>query len=80
MKTEKEKMLSGELYDPMDKELSDERMKAMVLIKKLNNTAAGQLSKRGRILKKLIPDSDSNLWLRPPFYCDYGSNIKIGAI
>lgn len=33
MKTEKEKMLAGYLYDPLDEQLSEERMKARLLIK-----------------------------------------------
>jgi maltose O-acetyltransferase len=30
------------------------------------------------ILKKLIPFSGTGLWIQPPFYCDYGTNIKVG--
>ena len=78
MKTEKEKMLAGELYDPLDKQLSDDRTKARLLIKKLNETREDQTKKRRRILKKLMPDAGKDLWLQPPFYCDYGSNIKVG--
>ena len=78
MKTEKEKMLAGELYNPLDKELSDERLKARLLIKELNDTTETQSDERGRILKELIPDLGADLWLQPPFYCDYGSNIKVG--
>ena len=78
MKTEKEKMLSGELYDPRDKQLCDERLKARLLLKELNDTREDQVEKRKAILKTLIPDCGVNLWLQPPFYCDYGYNIKIG--
>jgi maltose O-acetyltransferase len=78
MKTEKEKMLAGELYDPLDKELSDDRLKARLLIKALNDTREDDSEERDRILKKLIPDAGRNLWLQPPFYCDYGSNMKVG--
>jgi maltose O-acetyltransferase len=78
MNTEKEKMIAGELYDPLDKELSDERLKARLLIKKLNDSREDQTEERSLILKKLIPNSGTDLWLQPPFYCDYGSNIIIG--
>jgi maltose O-acetyltransferase len=78
MKTEKEKMLAGELYDALDKQLSDERLKARLLIKELNDTREDQAEERNRILKELIPAAGADLWLQPPFYCDYGSNIKIG--
>lgn len=78
MRTEKEKMLAGELYNPLDKELSDERLKARLLIKKLNDTREDEVEERIRVLKELMPDTGEGLWLQPPFYCDYGTNITIG--
>src|SRR5215218_9725757 len=78
MKTEKEKMLAGELYDALDVQLAEERLKARLLIKELNDSREDQAAERSRILNKLIPDAGEGLWLQPPFYCDYGSNIKIG--
>lgn len=78
MKTEKEKMLAGELYNALDTELSNERLKARLLLKELNDSREDEEAKRVAIIKKLIPDSGENLWLQPPFYCDYGANIKIG--
>ena len=78
MKTEKEKMLAGELYNPLDKQLSDERMQTRLLIKALNDTREDQVEERTKILKKLIPQAGEGLWLQPPFYCDYGSNMVVG--
>lgn len=78
MKTEKEKMLAGELYDALDKQLSAERLKARLLIKELNDTREDQTEERRRILEELIPEAGADLWLQPPFYCDYGTNIKVG--
>jgi maltose O-acetyltransferase len=78
MKTEKEKMLAGELYNALDTELSDERLKARLLIKALNDTREDQNEERNRIVKELIPNAEEGLWLQPPFYCDYGYNITLG--
>ncbi len=78
MKTEKEKMLAGELYDATDPQLSDERLKARLLIKALNDLREDEAEERSKILKDLIPHAGDGLWLQPPFYCDYGSNIKVG--
>lgn len=78
MLTEKEKMLSGDLYDPLDKELTELRLKARLLIKELNESSEDESEKRKSILKQLIPDSGESLWLQPPFFCDYGINMKIG--
>lgn len=78
MKTEKEKMLAGEFYNPLDSQLTEERIKARLLLKALNETAEDETEKRTRILKSLLPLAGGGLWLQPPFYCDYGSNIKLG--
>lgn len=78
MKSEKEKMLAGELYDPLDPQLVEERMKTRLLIQELNNTREDQVEKRTRLLNKLIPNAGAGLWMQPPFYCDYGSNIVMG--
>lgn len=78
MRTEKEKMLDGELYDPLDKQLTDERIRTRLLIKELNDTREDQTEERAHILQELIPYAGEGLWLQPPFYCDYGSNMIIG--
>lgn len=78
MKTEKEKMLAGELYDPFDKQLSDERLQTRLLLKELNDSREDQVEERNRILKELIPNAGEGLWLQPPFYCDYGYNLVVG--
>ncbi len=71
-------MLAGELYDALDKQLSDERVRTRLLLKKLNDTPEDETEARNQILKELIPNAGPDLWLQPPFYCDYGSNIVIG--
>ena len=76
--TKKEKMLAGALYDPLDAQLVEDRLRARLLIKELNDTREDEIKERHRILEQLIPDAGSGLWLQPPFYCDYGYNMKIG--
>lgn len=77
-RTEKEKMLSGELYDALDAELSADRLKTRLLIKELNDSREDDTAGRQRILFELLPHAGAGLWLQPPFYCDYGYNIKTG--
>lgn len=71
-------MLAGELYNALDPELTQMRTDARLLLLELNNGREDEPEKRLAILKKLIPNSGSDLWLQPPFYCDYGSNIVVG--
>lgn len=78
MKTEKEKMLAGELYNPLDPQLAEDRLRARLLNKKLNDLREDQSEERARVLKELIPHAGPGLWLQPPFYCDYGYNIQLG--
>jgi len=78
MKSEKQKMIHGELYNAMDEELVSDRLQARFLLKLYNDSAPDQPATRQQILKDLIPDQGSELYIEPPFYCDYGANIKIG--
>ena len=78
MRTEREKMLAGELYEPMDKELVLARDRARDLCMDLNATREGQAEERRRILKELFGTGGESVWLQPPFYCDYGANISLG--
>lgn len=71
-------MLAGELYDALDTQLSEDRLKTRLLIKELNDTREDQTAERSRILQQLIPNQGAGLWLQPPFYCDYGYNIRLG--
>jgi maltose O-acetyltransferase len=78
VRSEKEKMLGGELYDPLDAELSAERRRARLLFKALNDTRDDQQEERARLIKELIPRAGEGVWIEPPFYCDYGTNITLG--
>jgi maltose O-acetyltransferase len=70
-------MLGGELYDPLDPQLSAERRRARLLFKALNDTGDDQQEERARLIKELIPASGEGVWIEPPFYCDYGINITL---
>lgn len=77
--TEKEKMLKGMIYNAnYDKELIKERFNAKDKCFEYNNTKPSNIKKREKILKKTIGEYKNNLYIEPPFYCDYGYNISIG--
>src|SRR5690606_41295483 len=78
MKTEKEKMLAGELYNAIDPQLTEERVKARLLTKKLNDSRKDEEELQAAIIKDLIPNAGAGIWIEAPFYCDYGSNIFTG--
>lgn len=77
MKTEQEKMISGELYDPADAQLVAERQRARDLLRRFNATPEDCEQERAAIFRELL-GADTDVFIQPPFYCDYGSNIRFG--
>ena len=75
---EKQKMLSGELYNPMKDGLLLEREKAKDLCYKFNNLPPNNSMKRTKLLSKILGKTGKNYWIEQPFQCDYGYNIEIG--
>lgn len=78
MQSEKERMLAGELYDPLDPELVGARERARDLCQDLNATRERDQEARRSILKALFGTGGESVWMQPPFFCDYGSNILLG--
>lgn len=79
MKTEKEKMLEGVLYDANnDKDLIAERQRCKELCHEYNLLSPSQMERRGEILRRLLGRTGKSFLIEQPFYCDYGYNIEIG--
>jgi maltose O-acetyltransferase len=78
MKSEREKMLAGELYDPLDPELVAPRERARNLCQMLNATREAEQEQRRRLVRELFGAGGETVWMQPPFFCDYGSNILLG--
>lgn len=76
--SEREKMLAGEMYDPMDADLVAGRERARDLCQALNATREAEQEERRRILRALFGTGGDTVWMQPPFFCDYGSNIELG--
>lgn len=75
-KTEKEKMLAGEVYNCLDPELEADRQRARVLLRRYNQSEGE--SERQDILQQLFGKFGQNSMIEPPFYCSYGQNISMG--
>ena len=76
LRTEKEKMLAGEVYNCLDPELEAERQIAKELLRSYNQTIAEP--ERQTILQQLFGHFGQNSLIESPFYCNYGRNIYIG--
>ena len=76
LRTEKEKMLAGEIYNCLDPDLEVERQKIKRLLRLYNLTEA--IPERRAILQQLLGQIGQDSIIEPPFYCVYGQNIYIG--
>lgn len=82
MKTEKAKMLSGELYNAADPTLVLERRRARDLLKELNDSRDEERERRAEILGQLLGGMGRNVWIEPPFPAtsDRTSSLAITCI
>ncbi|MCC8407981.1 sugar O-acetyltransferase [Mucilaginibacter sp. UR6-1] len=77
MKTERQKMLDGELYIAADAELTEMRERARQLLHQYNQMIASPTEEKTGVLKQLLSKC-STIDIQPPFFCDYGTNIIAG--
>ena len=78
MKSEKEKMLAGEVYDCDDPELLARAVVAKRLQKLFAETDPGDFAMQRSILEKLLGSCGENTNVAAPLYVDYGENIHLG--
>ena len=78
MASERQKMVAGDPYNPMDPELVAARVKARDLCQALNATREQQETERRQLLTELFGSGGGDVWMQPPFFCDYGWNISLG--
>jgi maltose O-acetyltransferase len=78
MRSEKEKMLAGELYNATGPELTGERQAAQRLLGRYNATEPDDASGRMALLRQLFGVIGDGADIQPRFHCDYGYNIRLG--
>lgn len=76
--TEKEKMLSGELYEAWDEELTRDRLKCRELLYEFNLMRPTNRDEKKQIIQGLFGSVGEEVWVESPFQCDYGYNIHVG--
>lgn len=72
-------MLAGDLYRADDPELERESLRAMGLIEQFNRSRADDRDGRQHILGQLLGALGDGTEVRPPLYCEYGYQLRIGA-
>lgn len=77
--SERAKMLRGDLYVASDPELTAARLRARRLFKLYNETDPADAAERSSLLTDLLGHVGADVYIEPPFYCDYGTQIMLEA-
>ena len=75
--TEKQKMRAGLAYISWDEELTQDRNIAKALCFKITQTCPTDRAGHRALLSRIV-GYETDAWVEPPFYCDYGYNITLG--
>lgn len=78
MKTEHEKMISGEIYNAMDEQLLRELNTCKDHCWEYNQIRPTLTKERNRKLQEILGKCDEDTFINQPFFCDYGKNIRVG--
>lgn len=78
IRTEKDKMLAGELYSAADADLQSDLAETQRWLAEFNASLALSAPERRAILTRRLGALGEGAEIRPPFHCDYGFNIRIG--
>lgn len=78
-RSQRERMLAGDLYVADDPELAAESRRAANLMHRFNTSDPGDPHARRAVLGELLGFLGEGAEIRPPLYCDYGYQIHIGA-
>jgi maltose O-acetyltransferase len=75
-RTEKEKMLAGEMYNLFDPQLLEDRQRTKQLVRLFNQTDS--IAEQEEIIGQLVAKIGRDTIVEPPFFCSYGQNTYIG--
>lgn len=78
LRSQKEKMLAGDLYDPGDPEIQADQAATHEWLVRYNAALGATRAERHRLLVQRCASVGRGAIIRPPFYCDYGFNIHLG--
>jgi maltose O-acetyltransferase len=78
-RSERERMLAGESYDSRDPELLALAHHARAQLAQFAATPSTDGVTRRRLLERLLGGVGDGVWIEPPFFCDYGAHVHIGA-
>ncbi len=75
---QKERMLKGLPYKAWLDNLEEEREVCKGKIYEINMLKPNERERIPELIKALLGKTGKNVWIEPPFHCDYGWNIEVG--
>jgi maltose O-acetyltransferase len=78
-RSQRERMLAGELYIADAPQLAADNQRALTLTSQFNASDPADAQKRLALLRELLGSVGEGTEIRPPLYCDYGYQTHIGA-
>lgn len=78
-RSQRERMLAGDLYIADDPELAAESRRAAELMHRFNTSDPSDPDEQRRVLRELLGYLGEGAEIRPPIRCDYGYQIHVGA-
>ncbi|MEI6159896.1 MAG: sugar O-acetyltransferase [Roseococcus sp.] len=79
MPSEKQRMLAGQNYRPDDPELQADQAATLAWLGRYNTSHNLTAEARHALLAERLGAIGPGAVIRPPFHCDYGFNIRLGA-
>ena len=72
IKNMKERMHTGEIYDPADGEIMKEQLKCLDRLYDFNMTRPTELDKRAELMKEMFAEVGEGCYIEPPFRANWG--------
>jgi maltose O-acetyltransferase len=76
---QKQKMLAGQMYHAGDPQIQADQQAAKAWMLRYNAALASTADERRELLRERLAAVGDGAVIRPPFHCDFGYNISLGA-
>lgn len=74
----RDRIKAGELFTDMCEGLPEERLRGKELMYEFNHTRPSEVEKRDKLIREMFGKVGKHVWVEPPVYFSYGTNIHIG--
>ena len=75
---QRDRMLAGLPYKAWLDGLNEERIANKMKIHDYNSLSPDEGERMDKLIRRIIGKSGKNIYIEPPFRCDYGKNIEVG--